>query len=367
MLWNWQQPEWPNFRYDAALLRPADEQFLRQAGVLIGTCKHLDAQEQENLTIELLTREAVKTSAIEGELLDRESVQASLRRQFGLDIDQRRLPAAEQGIARVMRHLYQHANTPLSHELLHSWHHMLLEHQKNNLSIGAYRTHTDPMHIVSGKVDSPTVHFEAPPSAQVPGEMDRFLTWFKNTTPGTKASISPLIRSGLAHLWFITIHPFEDGNGRLARAISEKALAEALGQPTLLALATVIEQDKKNYYQALAATNTTLNIDDWLSTFAQCILTAQNYTQRRVELLIVKTKLFTRFAGQLNPRQEKILTKLFDLAPEGFAGGLSAENYIALTKTSRSTATRDLTDLVNKNILIRQGERKHTRYFLANL
>jgi Fic family protein len=220
------------------------------------------------------------------------------------------------------------------------------------------------MQVVSGRIDAPKVHFEAPPSDRVPDEMNRFLAWFNDTAPGGPSPLPVLTRAGIAHLHFVCIHPFEDGNGRVGRAIAEKALAQGLGQPTLTALAHTIERNRKAYYAALEDADRDNEITAWLTYFAETVLEAQRYTQRRIELLIEKAKLFGRLAGQLNARQEKALARMFREGPEGFKGGLSAEKYISLTRASRATATRDLHELVALGALARTGERKHTRYHL---
>jgi Fic family protein len=229
---------------------------------------------------------------------------------------------------------------------------------------GRYRIHEEPMQVVSGRLDRITVHFEAPPSAVIQNEMDRFNEWFNQTAPGGDAPLSAITRAGIAHLYFVTIHPFEDGNGRVGRAVAEKALAQTLGRPTLLALADAIERRQKDYYRALQDASQTNEITPWLAWFAETVVQAQNLTRARAEFLIEKVKLLDRLRGQLNPRQEKALLRMLEEGPEGFKGGMSADKYIRLTETSHATATRDLQDLVEKGALIRRGELRHTRYFL---
>ncbi len=173
-----------------------------------------------------------------------------------------------------------------------------------------------------------------------------------------------ITRAGIAHLYFVTIHPFEDGNGRIGRAVSEKALSQAVGHPTLLALADAIKSRQKEYYRELQEADKTKEITPWLEWFADTVVLAQESTQARVEFLIDKAKLLNRLRDQLNPRQEKALLRMFEAGPGGFRGGMSAEKYIRITSTSRATATRDLQDLAGKGALVRRGELKHTRYYL---
>jgi Fic family protein len=365
MIWNWQRPDWTDFRFDKSRLDSQEAGILHSAGVVLGMIKHLNAGSTEQLRIELLSEEAVQTSAIEGEILDRDSVQSSLRRQFGLQADDRRATPAELGIAEMMVDLYRTFDQPLEHATLHRWHRMLMEGRSDVRDIGRYRMHEETMQVVSGRLDRITVCFEAPPSAVVPREMDRFNQWFNQTAPGSGVALPAITRAGVAHLYFVTIHPFEDGNGRVGRAIAEKALAQTLGRPTLLALADAIKRRQKDYYRALQEASLTNEITPWLAWFADTVIQAQRSTQARVEFLIEKTKLLDRLRGRLNPRQEKALLRMLEEGPEGFKGGMSADKYIRLTETSRATATRDLQDLVEKGALIRRGELRHTRYFSA--
>jgi len=364
MMWNWQQPDWPDFSYDQSRIDESEKQLLLGAGLLFGAFKHLDEEDKRQLTIELISNEALKTSEIEGEYLDRDSLQSSIRRQFGLITDNRKISPAEQGISEVMVDLYRGFGAPLSHALLFEWHKMLTNGRHDLNDIGQYRTHLEPMQIVSGAIYAPKVHFEAPPSSQMMPEMERFIAWFNDTAPKGKTPLPALLRAGIAHLYFVSIHPFEDGNGRIGRAIAEKALAQCLGQPTLIAIAYTIERNKKAYYSALERANKQNEITAWLIYFAALVINAQSYTQSWIEFLINKAKLYDRLRGQLNPRQEKVLARMFREGPDGFKGGLSAEKYINITGAPRATTTRNLQDLVCKGALIRKGERKHARYLL---
>lgn len=374
MKWNWQHKDWPAFGYDAAALAPLERRFLLRSGEFIGAARHVDAAGKDALKIELLGDEALKTSEIEGEILDRASVQASLLQQFGLEpqagrATRPRVPAAEHGIAEMMVDLYRSFADPLTHEALFRWHTMLTGHDRSIGVVGGWRTHADPMQVVSGRDDKRTVHFEAPPSRRVAAEMKRFVKWFNDTGPGegkhkNKQPLDPLTRAGLAHLHFVSIHPFEDGNGRIARALAEKALAQGMGQPTLIALAFTIQRKRKDYYAALERNNKTSRITDWLLYFATTILEAQATTLRRVEFHLAKARFYDRLRGRLNERQDKAIARMFREGIDGFQGGMSADKYIAITAASRATATRDLQDLVAQRALTRMGERRHTRYYL---
>ena len=364
MKWNWELPEWPRFEYDAASLAALESKFLTSSGVLLGVYKHLGESEKIALTIDLMSEEALKTSEIEGEYLDRESLQSSIRHQFGLPTQHGRIPPAEQGIAEMTISVYENWPEALSNEILFKWHSMLVRGRHDLVNVGCYRTSIDPMQVVSGHVGKRKVHFEAPPSDRVHHEMDGFIQWFNQTASNGDHSLSALIRSGIAHLYFISIHPFEDGNGRVGRAISEKALSQNLGQSTLIALARTIEAKRKEYYAALERANRKLDITEWLHYFSETVLEAQSYTIKCVEFLIEKSRFFDRLSGELNNRQQKVLARMFAEGLEGFKGELSADNYIRIAKTSASTATRDLQDLVEKAALIRTGVLKHSRYHL---
>lgn len=365
MTWNWQRPDWPDFTHDKTVLEGYEKKFLTLAGEFIGAFRYIGPQDRETLKIELISEEALKTSEIEGEYLNRASLQSSLRNQFGLESDDDRLvPPRERGISEMMVNLYHSFAGSLSHETLFAWHTMVMAGERHVETIGAYRVHEDPMQVVSGYVGNSKVHFEAPPSQRVPAEMDAFVTWFNDTAPQGGHPLPALTRAGTAHLYFESIHPFEDGNGRIGRALSEKALAQNLGQPSLIALAYTIERERRRYYDMLEHSNKDNQITEWLVYFAETIVEAQRNTLRRIDFYIAKARFYERFAGRLNPRQEKTLARMLREGIDGFKGGLSAENYITITKASRATATRDLQELVAKGALTRTGERRYTRYYL---
>ena len=364
MTWNWQQSDWPYFTWSRARLEKAEQQFLLGGGVLVGTVKHLPEEDRQQLTVEAMSTEAVTTSEIEGEILDRASVQSSIRKQLGLTADERRVRPAEQGIAEMMVDLYRSFSEPLSQEILFRWHKMIVSGRRDLKDVGRYRTVPEPMQVVSGAIHDPRVHFEAPPSSQVTSEMNRFFDWFARTRMDGKQPLSALTRAAFAHLYFESIHPFEDGNGRIGRAVAEKSLAESLGQPTLISLAATILLRRKSYYEALEAANKKNEIANWLAWFAGTTIEAQRRTIALVEFLIDKAKLLDRLKSELNERQTKALLRMFREGPEGFRGGLSAGKYTTITGASPATTTRDLSDLVSKGALTRDGELRHARYRL---
>lgn len=362
--WNWQQDDWPDFSYDRSRLEQMEADFLRSSGVLIGTFKHIGDEEKVALTVSIISTEALNTSEIEGEILNRESLQSSIRRNFGLAADSRKVPPAEQGIAEMMTDLYRTFNATLDDGYLHNWHKMLMNGRRDLKSIGGYRKDGDPMQVVSGRIDKPDIHFEAPPASAVPQEMTRFNAWFNRSSPNGEEPLPALIRAGIAHLYFESIHPYEDGNGRIGRAIAEKALSQSLGQPTLIALSRAIKAKQKGYYAALEQANKRNQITAWLIYFAQTAIEAQRLSQQLVDISIAKAKFFENYRGRFNERQEKVIARMFREEPTGFQGGLSAENYIRITGTSRATATRDLHELVEIGALSKSGVLKGTRYHL---
>lgn len=364
MKWNWEQADWPEFSYQKDVMKPMEQEFLGRSGFLLGAFKHLDDDDKTALRVELLSEEALRTSEIEGEYLNRESIQSSISRHFGLQADRSRSRPAEHGIAEMMIDVYETWDEPLSHEMMCRWQAMLASGRQDLEDVGRYRSHAEPMRVVSGSIHEPRVHFVAPPSEQIPRDMDIFVEWFNGSAPSNKRHLSALTRAGLAHLHFESIHPFEDGNGRVGRALAEKSLAQSLGHPTLIALARAINERRKEYYDALEQNNKSLEITNWLTYFSNTVLTAQASTLRQVEFVIAKGRFLHRFENQLNPRQRKTLLRMLQEGPDGFRGGLSAANYIRITGASTATTTRDLQDLVSKGALTRSGERKHTRYAL---
>jgi len=362
--WNWQQDDWPEFRYNSTKLDALEAEFLRQSGVFIGAVKHVSDDDRQQLTVELISDEALNTSEIEGEILNRDSLQSSIRRNFGLTSDNRKIPPAEQGIAQMMVELYRQFDSPLNDDLLFHWHGMLMNGRRDIKDVGCYRTHDSAMQVVSGPLHAPKVHFEAPPSKSVPKEMKRFVQWFNRTAPNGKSPLPILTRAGIAHLFFVCIHPFEDGNGRVGRAIAEKAISEGLGQSTLIALSQTINRARKSYYEMLESSNKHNEITAWLIYFAETVVQAQAHAQSMLDFIIAKMKFYDRLRGQLNERQDKAIARMMREGPEGFKGGLSADKYISITGTSRATATRDLQDLVDKKALVRTGSLKSTRYHL---
>lgn len=359
MKWNWQLSEWPNFKVDASKLISIEKQFFMKIGESAAYLNNLSFDDRKEFIVEILSIEGKENAKIEGELLDRESLQSSIKKHFDLKADDIN-SIKEKGMANLLCSIYDNFALPLSHEMLFLWHEMIFEHSKKDVEKGKYRSHDEPMQIVSGRIDNHKVFFEAPPSKQVYAEMDRFIHWFNSM----KSSDSLFVRAAICHVYFESIHPFEDGNGRIGRALVEKLISKNVGKPILIAISKVLESNKKQYYAELGKCNNTLDIQPWAEFFSKSILKAQGEAMEILNFLLQKAAMLLQLFKKLNPRQEKALLRMFEEGLEGFKGGLSAENYISITKTSRATATRDLSELVNMNALVKTGELRHTRYFL---
>lgn len=360
-MWNWQQPDWPNFSYDVKACRTLEDKFLLQSGQSLGGFKYINEQDENTLKIELITDEAVYTSAIEGEYLSRDSIMSSLCKNFDLALasDHSKVQPAEKGIAAMMTDLYKTYSIPLTNRKLHLWHKLLMSGRTVLKNIGDYRDSEEPMRIVSGKMADLTIYFEAPPSNVVKKQMAYFIKWFNGSH-----NLPCLVRASIAHLYFVCIHPYEDGNGRIARALAEITIGQKLGFPSLLALSYTINADRNAYYKALQENNQGLDITAWICYFSNLLLLAQTNTQKKIEFVIFKDKLLKALVGKINHRQEKCLLRMFKEGTDGFKGGLSADNYMKITKASSTTASRDLRDLVEKGALLQTGSLRYTRYYL---
>jgi Fic family protein len=365
MKYNWQQKDWPHFTYD--LLEIEDDLFLfaEKAGHINGVLKALPEDAEMEAIIDTMVSEAIKTSEIEGEYLNRKDVRSSIKNNLGLNEKSEKVSDKKaNGISELIIDVRKTYKEALTNEKLFSWHEMLFK-GNTEMQIGSWRTHKEPMQIISGALGKQKIHYEAPPSDRVSGEMNQFIEWFNQTGPGGYKEIrKPPVRSAIAHLYFETIHPFEDGNGRIGRAIAEKALSQGVGRPVLLSLSRAIEADKKTYYDALERTQHSNEINPWMAYFVKTILAAQVQSEELIEFTLKKAKFFDRFTNQLNDRQLIVMKRMLEEGPNGFEGGMNAGKYISLTKTSKATATRDMQGMVAKGAfaLIGEGGGRSTRY-----
>ncbi|MEY8019274.1 Fic family protein [Muriicola sp. SD30] len=359
MRYNWQQKDWPNFQYQTIDIEDMLFDFAQRTGQISGVLQGLSELEQTEAMINLMVSEAIKTSEIEGEYLSRNDVMSSIRRNLGLNLE---LPLTKdkraEGVAELMLAVRNDFSKPLTSQMLFDWHTMLMK-GNTQIQIGQWRTHEEPMQIVSGGMGREVVHFEAPPSKEVPIEMDGFIQWFNDSQIEIK---KPIVRAAIAHLYFETLHPFEDGNGRIGRAIAEKALSQSIGRPVLFSLSKSIESNKNNYYDALKAAQRSNEITDWISYFVQTVLDAQMDAEQEIEFTLKKTKFFDQHKDSLNDRQQKVVRRMLEEGHQGFKGGMNARKYVSLAKTSKATATRDLQDLVEKCIFKPIGGGRSRRY-----
>tara|TARA_Y100001935_G_scaffold230474_1_gene210838 strand:- start:535 stop:1635 length:1101 start_codon:yes stop_codon:yes gene_type:complete len=361
MKWNWEQPEWPTFNF--SIDNEKEIEFIKQASLMTGAISVINRDSLKDIEIELISEEALKTSEIEGEYLDRKSIQSSIKKNFGIQTNEK-IPEKERGVSNMMIFIYSNYKKKLSHSYLYELHKRVCGHDKN-IRPGRYRSGNEPMQIVSGNIGHPKVHFEAPPSSNVKAEMDMYIQWFNDTSPNGKAPLPCLIRASIAHFYFESIHPFEDGNGRIGRALVKKIISEHTETPTLMSLSKVIFENQREYYLQFEKNNRTLNINRWINYFSDTILMAQKHTIKLIQFIVKKSEI--RSHPELNKRQTMVLLRIFDEGLGGFKGGLSSENYIKISKTSRATATRDLQHLVELHILKKTGHLKSTRYTLQFL
>jgi Fic family protein len=363
MTYNWQHKDWPNFHYDIGEMQDLFFRFSEKTGRVSGQLSALTDALQMETIVDLMVAEAIKSSEIEGERLSRPDVMSSIKNNLGLTSDLRQVgDLRADGSAELMVCIHKTFDQPLSQQMLFDWHGMLMR-GASRIKVAAWSSHTAPMLIVSGTVGNEEIHYEAPASKQVSSEMKRYIRWFNQTAAGglDEITFAP-VRSAIAHLYFESIHPFEDGNGRIGRALSEKVLSQGLGSPALLSLSRSIASDRAGYYAALKNAQRSLEITDWIEWFVRMLLDAQTMAETEIAFTLKKTKLFDRVGDRLNERQLKVVRRMLKEGPEGFAGGMSAKKYQVIAKTSKPTATRDLQDLVLKNVFIPIGGGRSRHY-----
>jgi len=365
----WQLPDWPRFSVrEAAVAVPLKEARLAQ-GRVTGKAQALGLEAVGSAAGEIWVAEAVATASIEGEKLDLDAVRSSVARRLGLPAPPKVRHARDvEGLLDVMQDAVARHGQPLTKERLFAWQAALFQTGRSGLveiRTGGWRTRREPMRIVSGPVGREKVHYEAPPAGAVPGLMAEFLRWFEG--PAAKGT-DALVRAAIAHLWFETVHPFEDGNGRVGRAIVDLALARDAGVSTpLYRMSSRLAANRRQYYEELErAQRGTLDATPWVAWFLGQFGIACRESEETVDRSLAKARFLARLAGvSLSDRQRKVVNALLDAGPGGFVGGLSAGKYQNLASTSRQTASRDLADLVEKGVLRVTGQLKGTRYHVA--
>jgi Fic family protein len=365
--WIHQHKAWPHLTWDASGLTSKLAQVRHQQGRLLGRMEGVGFALKQEASLATLIQDVVKSSAIEGEILNLDEVRSSIARRLGLDAGGL-VPASRhvEGIVEMMLDATQHYRAPLTAERLFGWHSLLFPTGRsgmNRITVGNWRPESaDPMQVVSGPIGKETVHFEAPEAARLYAEMAAFLAWFEGGD-----ETDPVLRAGLAHLWFVTIHPFEDGNGRIARAIADLALARADGMAErFYSMSAQIEAERRDYYLQLEQQQRgALDVTPWLSWFLDCLGRAIANADGTLAHVLYKTRLWD-YARQcpLNERQQLVLNRMLN----GFKGHLSTSKYAKLAKCSNDTALRDIRELVAHNILIRnEAGGRSTSYRLPQL
>ena len=364
----WQQKGWPNFTVTSPAVDTALLQARKSQGEVIGRAAAVGLAQSGSVLQEVMTQEVIATAAIEGEKLDPASVRSSILRQLGHLQTTDAAPRSRHldGLVEVIQDATLGFKQRLTEDRLLRWQSALFPGGTSGIrriAVGRYRDHSDLMQIVSGQPGKETIHYTAPPSAQVPAEMLAFLAWFAENT-----SQNGITRAAIAHLWFESIHPFEDGNGRIGRAIMDMALAQDLGEATrLYSLSSQLMQHRKGYYDALhQAQHGSLDVSDWVLWFTQQFSLACQATCALMDRALEKSTFWqTHSATPLNERQRKVIQRLLDDGDGGFLGGLNADKYMKMTSTSKATATRDLADLVKNGLLRSTGQGKAVRYYVA--
>jgi len=365
-LYNWQQSDWPNFRFDLQGLYVPLLAINVRMGFIGGQFSHLQENVKGETIIHFMVMEAIKTSAIEGEKINLEDVKSSIKNKLGLNakpalILDKRAP----GIAKLMLEVNDNFAQPLSAKMLFDWHKLLVNSFSSNVRVGGWRIDSEPMQIISGKIGNPEVFFEAPPANIVPQEMQKFIEWFNSSKRDFgSANQFPAIRAAITHLYFESIHPFDDGNGRIGRALAEKALSQGFGYPVILSLSTAIESDKKAYYDALHLASVSNEITPWLIYFLNIILQAQDITEKQINFVLQKNIFLEKYKPMLNERELKVIHRMLNEGIKGFKGGMSAKKYVSIANTSKATATRDLHHLVAINAFIKTGSGRNVKYQL---
>ncbi|WP_035205976.1 Fic family protein [Isoalcanivorax pacificus] len=364
--WIWQHPDWTAFSWHEAAVQPRLRAVRQKQGELLGRAGVLGDGDQPEQELDTLLANIVSSSSIENETLDAASVRSSLARRLGVAGTQYPVTARSEGLARIMFDAIHHRREPLSCARLCQWHEWLFPEPNTLLShinVGALRGEA-PMQVVSGRLDRPTVHFEAPPRDTLPALLDGFVDWFNHSADD--ATLDPLLRAAITHFWFVTLHPFDDGNGRLTRALTDMALAQTDDRSIrLYAMSVAILERRGDYYRVLEQSQRgTPDITVWVLWFLDTLEAALDASIECIDRTLGKTRFWQRFGDAgLSPEQIKVLNRLLDGGARGFENGISASQYQKVAKVSKATATRHLSDLVARGCLVKlPGGGRSTRY-----
>ena len=346
----WQADDWPSWRYDLAALAQPMGDVSRAQGLLLGRLADVGRAPRDQAILLALTEDVVKTSAIEGEQLDVASVRSSIARRLGVDVGALApVDRHVEGVVEMVLDATANCDAPVTRDRLFGWHAALFPTGYSGLvriNVGGWRDDaTGPMQVLSGPLGRQRIHFEAPPVDRLASEIHRFLVWANSTSNGP-----PLIKAGLAHLWFVTLHPFDDGNGRIARAVGDLFLARADGSPRrFYSLSAQIQRERKAYYDILEHTQRqSMDVTEWLAWFLETLHRAIGEAQHSLDGVLAKTRFWHRWAATpLNEQQVKLVSRLLD----GFDGKLTSSKWAAIAKCSSDTALRDITDLLARGVL----------------
>jgi Fic family protein len=351
MKYVWQSKSWPRFSWDSSKIVKPLAQARKSQGILLGQAEEIGLEIQAELLIE----DAMSTSIIEGEKLDKASVRSSVAQRLGLETAGLKPPQRHvDGLVEILLDATKNHSKPLTPERLFSWQAALFPSGYSGMrkiQVGQWRQGKNPMQVVSGPIGKEKVHYQAPTASGLDLEMKRFFAWWHEAST---ENLDGLIRAGLAHFWFISIHPFDDGNGRIARALTDMALAQDEGLNTrLYSMSSQISLERAVYYEVLQQSQTgNGDITDWLTWFLGCLGRSMAGSKKQVALVKLRSKFWQiHRETDLNTRQRKVINRLLNVGPHGFEGGMTNRKYVNLTKISRETAKRDLADLITKKIL----------------
>src|ERR1700739_4321662 len=362
-----ERPKWPAFWWDSERISRLLVEVRHRQGRLIGRMEGLGFQLRKEAVLNTLTEEVLKSSEIEGEKLDREQVRSSIARRLGIDIGA--LTPADrnaEGVVEMMLDATQHYDPPLTTDRLFDWHAALFPTGRSGMSkinVGAWRDDKKgPMQVISGPIGKERVHYEAPIAARLRGEMKKFLDWLEK-----ESSTDLVLKAGVAHLWFVTIHPFDDGNGRIARTIADMVLARSERSPQrFYSMSAQIQQERKSYYEILESTQKgELDVTPWLEWFLVCLGRALDRAETILAAVLSKARFWDRFAAtELNERQRSMINRLLN----GFEGKLTSSEWGKLEKCSQDTALRDIEDLIRKGVIAKDSAGgRSTSYSLAKI
>jgi len=377
--WLWEREGWTDFSFDLKRLQKYNLQFA--FNLENNSCPSVYFQSEEhsqNVTLMIQGFEAVTSSEIEGENINLESVIGSMRKTFEEVALHKpatsNSKARRSGIVSTMIDAYMHFDRPLTKETLDHWNELLTADQDDKLeTIGDYRKHTEAMHITSTArlSDDSVPSYVAPPSDKVEGLMEEFIEWYNDTGPNGKTPLSPIVRSSLAHLYFVMIHPYEDGNGRMSRILAEKALSESYGKPTLISLSHRISQTKPEYYKHLENAAKFGDTDGWLDYFSRTIIEAQKLTADKIGKAKHKIEIEEKYYPDMNGRQKKLMDRVLNPSENNYPEGITTDKYKRLTSNLMpkgsnhlDVAEQDLDKLSNMGIFSKSGSGKKARYTL---